>query len=100
MSETKFTLPESLEFDIDNHGSTRMGFGLLANGRNAGIHIVGCEDDAIALSQEVVRRWNAHYDLVAALEALYNAMPDCGPGPLGEAAVLARRAMKKALGEQ
>lgn len=79
MSETTHTpgLPRELEFDIENHGvSHKPGFGIVivADGRSSHIHIEGWEDDAIALAREVVRRWNAHDDLVAALKIMH----DCG----------------------
>lgn len=70
MSETTFTLPAELEFDPDNYGSCRLAFGLLDDhGRSSDISIEGSDDRAIALANEVVRRWNAHDDLVAALKA-------------------------------
>ena len=65
MSETTFTLPAELEFDPDNYGSCRLAFGLLDDhGHSSDISIEGSGDRAIALANEVVRRWNAHDALV------------------------------------
>jgi hypothetical protein len=65
-------IPDRLEFDPENRNSNKPGYGILTD-YGTRIHVEGCEDDAIALSKEVVRRWNAHDDLVAAAKAILEA---------------------------
>jgi hypothetical protein len=91
-------IPDRLEFDPENRNSNKPGYGILTD-YGTRIHVEGCEDDAIALSKEVVRRWNAHDDLVAALRALLenNLGPQVDDGAEWDACCdMAKAALAKA----